>query len=39
MKKIFTTLFLAIFSLLMLNVTRAASPEDQLPKNCIAYND
>lgn len=39
MKKIITGLFLVAFSFVILNVTKAATPEDSLPKNCIAYND
>lgn len=38
MKKVFIGLFLAVFSLLILNVTKAADT-NQLPANCTAYND
>lgn len=41
MKKIITGLFLLVFSVLMLNVTKAETytSQSQLPANCIAYND
>lgn len=41
MKKVITGLFLIMFSVLMLNVkvTEAETSPDQLPANCIVYND
>ncbi len=39
MKKIITSLFLVAFSVLVLNVTKAASTAEDLPYNCMSYND
>lgn len=39
MKKIITSLFLVVFGVVMLNITKASVSNPTLPPNCLAYSD
>lgn len=39
MKKLMTSMFLVVFAVAMLNITKASTPVDELPASCIAFDD
>jgi hypothetical protein len=39
MKKIITSMFLVVFAIAILNITKASTPVDELPASCLAFDD